>query len=116
MPGKFEIKVAKDGQFFFRLKAGNGQNILASELYVAKASALNGIESVKKNSVLDERYEKKVSTNNKPFFVLKAGNHEVIGKSEMYESETARDNGIASVKTNAPEAEVDDQTAAAAGA
>ena len=48
--------------------------------------------------------------------MLKAGNHEVIGKSEMYESESACDNGIASVKANAPEAEVDDQTAAAAGA
>ncbi len=115
MPGKFEVKVATDGQFYFRLKAANGQIILASELYVAKPGALNGIESVKKNAPLDERYEKKVSTNNNPYFVLKAGNHEVIGKSEMYESDSACDNGIASVKANAPEAAVDDQTAAAAG-
>lgn len=48
--------------------------------------------------------------------MLKAGNYEVIGKSEMYESDAACDNGIASVKANAPAAEVDDQTAAAAGA
>ena len=116
MPGKFEIKIAKDGQYYFRLKAGNGQNILASEMYKAKASAVNGIESVKKNAALDERYESKVSTNGKPYFVLKAGNHEIIGNSEMYESESSRDNGIASVKANAPEAEIDDQTAAAAGA
>lgn len=112
MAGKFEVSVAKDGQFYFRLKAGNGQNILASEMYKAKASALNGIESVKKNAVLDERYEKLVSKNEKPYFVLKAGNGEVIGSSEMYESEAARDNGIESVKANAPEAEVVDSASA----
>ena len=116
MPGKFEIKVAKDGQFYFRLKAGNGQTILASEMYNAKPSALTGIESVKKNAGLDERFESKVSTNGKPYFVLKAGNHEVIGTSEMYESEAARDNGINSVKNNAPEAAIDDQSASAAAA
>jgi uncharacterized protein YegP (UPF0339 family) len=106
MAGKFELKVAKDGQFYFRLKAGNGQTILASEMYKAKASALNGIESVKKNAPLDERYEKLVSKSEKPYFVLKAGNHEVIGTSELYESDASRDNGIESVKSNAPEAEV----------
>jgi uncharacterized protein len=116
MPGKFEIKVAKDGQFYFHLKAGNGEKILASEMYKAKAGVVNGIDSVKKNAVLDERFESKVSTNGKPYFVLKAGNHEVIGTSEMYESDSSRDNGIASVKANAPQAEVDDQTSVAAGA
>ena len=50
MAGKFEIKKAKDGQFYFHLMAGNGQNILASEMYKEKGSAENGIESVKKNA------------------------------------------------------------------
>ena len=40
MPGTFEIKKAKDGQTFFRLKAANGEIILASEMYKAKESAL----------------------------------------------------------------------------
>jgi uncharacterized protein YegP (UPF0339 family) len=43
--------------------------------------------------------------------VLKAGNGQVIGQSEMYSSEASRDNGIASVMKNAPEAEVVDETA-----
>ena len=111
MPGKFEVKVAKNGQFYFNLKAGNGEVILTSEMYKAKTSALNGIESVKKNSQIDKRFVTKTSTSKKPFFVLRAGNHEVIGKSEMYESEKACGNGITSVKKSAAGAKTDDQTA-----
>ena len=48
--GKFVVSTRKNGEFQFNLKAGNGQGILASEGYSAKASCLNGIESVKKNS------------------------------------------------------------------
>lgn len=48
--GKFEIKIAKNGQHFFNLKAGNGQIILTSEMYTTKAACDNGIESVKKNA------------------------------------------------------------------
>lgn len=104
MPGTFEIKKAKDGQTFFRLKAANGQVILASEMYKAKESAMNGIESVKKNAPLAERYEKLTSKNKKFYFTLKAANSQIIGNSEMYESESSRDNGIDSVMKNAPTA------------
>ena len=47
---KFEIYKDKAGEFRFRLKARNGEPILASEGYTAKASCLNGVESVKKNA------------------------------------------------------------------
>jgi len=110
MAGKFVIKKSSDGQFRFNLKAGNGEIILTSELYKAKASALNGIESVKKNAPLDGRYERKVDKAGHPRFNLKAGNGEIIGSSEGYNSEAARDKGIESVKANAPEAKVDDET------
>lgn len=110
MPGKFEIKRAKDGEYYFNLLAGNNEIILTSEMYRAKASAKNGIESVKKNSALDERFERKEGKKGKPFFVLKARNREVIGRSEMYESERAREGGITSVKNNAPTAKVEDLT------
>jgi len=111
MAGKFEIKKAKNGEFIFNLKAGNGQVILTSEMYKAKASVINGIASVQKNAPDDGRFERKTSTNNKPYFVLKAGNHEIIGTSEMYNDEAGRENGIASVKTHAPGAETVDTTA-----
>ena len=48
---KFEMYTDKAGEFRFRLKATNGQIIAVSEGYKAKASCLNGIESVKKNAV-----------------------------------------------------------------
>lgn len=106
--GKFEITKRKDGEFQFNLKAGNGQVILTSEGYASKASCVNGIESVKKNSQDDSKFERKTSKNGKPFFNLKATNGQVIGNSELYESEASRDNGIESVKKNAPEAETND--------
>lgn len=109
--GKFVISTRKNGEFQFNLKAGNGEVILASEGYSAKASCLNGIESVRKNASDDNRYEKKEAKNGKFFFNLKAGNGQVIGTSELYESAAGRDKGIDSVKRNAPEANVDDQTA-----
>jgi uncharacterized protein len=110
MAGKFELKKATNGQFHFNLKAGNGEIILSSELYEARAGAENGIESVRKNASLDERYELKTSAKGDPYFVLKAGNGQVIGKSEMYSSESAAKNGIDSVKRNAPDARVEDLT------
>jgi uncharacterized protein YegP (UPF0339 family) len=111
MAGRFEIKKAKDGEFYFHLKAPNGQIILASEMYERKASAVNGIESVKKNSPDDTRYERKDTKNGEFMFNLKAANHEVIGTSQTYTSTEARDHGIVSVKTNAPKADVLDETA-----
>jgi uncharacterized protein YegP (UPF0339 family) len=106
--GTFEIKRAKDGQFYFNLKARNGEIILTSEMYSAKASAHNGIESVKMNARLDQRFERKTSVRGEPYFVLKAANGEPIGVSEMYASPSAMDNGVESVKHHAPEARVED--------
>lgn len=108
--GKFVITKRKNGEFQFNLKAGNGQTILTSEGYSAKSSCENGIESVKKNSQDDSKFEKKTSSNGKSYFNLKATNGQIIGSSEMYESTAARDNGIESVQKNAPGAETDDQS------
>lgn len=109
--GKFVITKRKNGEYQFNLKAGNGQTILSSEGYSAKAGCENGIESVRKNSQDDSKYESKTSANEKYYFNLKATNGQIIGTSEMYESVASKDNGIASVKSNAPDATVDDQSA-----
>lgn len=109
--GKFVISTRKNGEFQFNLKAGNGEIILASEGYSAKTSALKGIDSVKRNAADDNRYDRKESKNGKFFFNLKARNGQIIGTSEMYESASGRDKGIESVKRNAPDAIIDDQTA-----
>ena len=104
MTGTFEIKTAKDGQIFFHLKAANGQVILASEMYKAKDGAMNGIESVRKNAPITARYAKATSSDGRFYFTLKAANSQVIGNSQMYQSEVSRDEGINSVMTNAPAA------------
>ena len=104
--GKFVITTRKDGDFQFNLKATNGQVILTSQGYSTKAACLNGIESVKKNAAIDERFEVKVTKNGKPYFNLKASNGQVIGASQMYVSEVTMNGGIASVKRNAPDAPV----------
>lgn len=110
MAGKFELKKSKNDKYFFSLLASNGQTILGSEMYEAKASALNGIESVKTNSADDSRFARLSGKDGSPYFSLKAGNGQVIGSSQMYSTASARDNGIASCKTNAPGAATDDQT------
>lgn len=110
MAGKFVLSKSKDNHFYFNLKAANGEIILTSEMYNSRASAMNGIESVKKNSPDDARYEKKDGKSGSFYFVLKAANHQVIGQSQQYKSVSGRDNGIESVKKNGPAAEVDDQT------
>lgn len=108
--GKFEISLRKNGEVQFNLKATNGQVILTSEGYKTKAACLNGVESVKKNCLEDARFERKEAKNGKPYFNLKASNGQVIGASQMYASAKTMENGIASVKKNAPEAAVVDLT------
>ena len=107
---KFQIYKGKDEQFYFRLRAGNGEIILSSEAYVSKSGCSNGINSVKQNSVLDNQFKKKISKDKNNYFVLNSTNGEIIGASEMYSSDAARDKGINAVKDTASNAEVEDLT------
>ncbi|MFI8416558.1 YegP family protein [Serratia sp. NPDC078593] len=104
--GHYELKKSANGQYHFTLKASNGEIILSSEMYATKASAENGIASVQTNSTHETQYETKVSTNGKPYFVLKAKNHQVIGNSQMYSSDAAVKNGIQSVMKNGPTTDI----------
>lgn len=109
MSGWYVLKRSGE-QFMFNLKAGNGEVVLTSERYAAKEGARNGIASVQTNSPRDERYERKTSTSGQPYFVLKAANGEIIGRSEMYSSTSAMENGIESVKRNGPTTDVREET------
>ena len=101
MAGKFVLKTAKTGKVHFNLKASNGQIVLTSEKYESRASAVKGIESVKKNAATDARFERKKGKDGSAYFVLKASNGEPLGRSEMYKSTSSMENGIASVAKNA---------------
>lgn len=61
---------------------------------------------MRKSSQKDENFQRKTASNGSPYFVLVASNGQTIGKSEMYSSAAAMENGIQSVKTNAPGAAV----------
>ncbi len=110
MAAKFEIYKDKAGEFRFRLKAGNGENILASEGYKAKSSCKNGIESVKKNSTDKARFEVSKTKSGKFKFNLKSTNGQVIGVSQSYATEASCENGVACVKKDAPKAAVEDNS------
>lgn len=110
MAGKFECYKDKAGEFRFRLKAGNGETILSSEGYKSKASCKNGIESVRKNSALPERFVTATTKGGKHKFNLMASNGQVIGTSQGYTTEASCANGIKSVAKAAADATLDDQT------
>ncbi len=111
--GKFVISQRANGDFQFNLKSDNGQVILSSQGYASKVSCVNGVESVRSNSQEDGRFERLTASNGKFYFNLKSSNGQVVGSSQMYEAETGCANGIESVKRNAPEASVEDETAVA---
>ena len=121
--GKFIVKQTKTG-IKFDLKANNGEVIATSEVYAARKSCLNGIASVRKNSVEaateDQTAEGWKKLPNPKFeiyldkakefrFRLKAKNGQIIAVSEGYTSLKNCKNGIASVKRNAPAAKIEDQ-------
>ena len=94
--------------FTFRFLDGD-KVIVKSENYKAKKSAQNGIESVRKNSQVEGRYELKESKNGKFFFNLKASNGQVVGTSTLFATEDERDAAIALLKSDAPDATLTDE-------
>lgn len=120
--GKFVVKTVKSG-IKFDLKAGNDEVIATSEVYSSKASCLNGVESVRKNApiaaVEDQTAEGFEQQKNPKFemytdkagefrFRLKARNGEIIATSESYKAKASCENGIESVRKNAPDAAVEE--------
>ncbi len=104
---KFEVyQSGIKNEYRFRLIASNGQTILSSEGYNAKAGCMNGIDSVRKNSLNEKAFEKTVTAGGQFRFNLKAPNGQVIGTSQNYKSEDSRNNGIKSVMKNAIEAKI----------
>lgn len=118
--GKFVIKKTNTG-VKFDLKAGNGEVIATSEVYSSDAACKNGIESVKKNSAVaaieDQTVEGYATEKNPKFeiyvdkageyrFRLTATNGQIIAVSEGYTTKANCQNGIESVKKNAPDADV----------
>ena len=84
---KFTIFQGKDGQFYWNLKAGNGEIVGRSEGYKAKQSAKNGIEATQREAAKGDRFTVTEGNGGKWYFNLKAGNGEIICASQGYASE-----------------------------
>lgn len=109
---KFELYQSKGGKYHFRLKAANGQIVLASQGYAQKSGAKNGVESVRKNVGREGGIERFEGKDGKHYFRVKATNGQTVANSQGYASASGLSNGIASVQKNAASAEVVDQTEA----
>jgi uncharacterized protein YegP (UPF0339 family) len=105
--GKFSFKTGKYGDFYFNLKADNGQIVLVSQGYSTKNACDNGIDSVRKNSSDDTFFDRNVASHGQHYFTLKAANGQVIGTREMYTTNEAMENDMASVGQNTPEATIE---------
>jgi len=106
---KFQVFKGTNQQFYYHLKARNGEKILSGEGYTTKQACLNGIASVKANAPYDSRYDRRDGTYNYTFN-LKAANGEIIGRSESYTTAYNRNAGIEAVKKDAPGAPTEDLT------
>lgn len=97
MTPTFQIFTGNDQKTYFRLVAANGEIILSSEGYNSRQGCLNGIEAVRANAPYNNRYQTKVASNWKNYFVLHASNGEIIGTSQLYDSAQGCSNGIQAV-------------------
>ena len=119
---KFTIRAVPTG-YKFDLRAANGQNIATSEVYETAAACRKGIESVRKSAAKakleDQTEEASKPVTNPKFqlfqdkggtfrFRLRSRNGQVVAVSEGYTTKAACENGIDSVRRNAPEAEIDE--------
>ncbi len=119
---KFVIREVPSG-IKFDLKATNGQVIATSEVYTSEAACRNGIESVRKHApianledqtvegfetAVNPKFEMYLDKGGEYRFRLKARNGEIIATSEGYKAKASCENGIESVRKNAPEAEIEE--------
>ncbi|WP_293307744.1 YegP family protein [Pedobacter sp. UBA5917] len=107
---KFQVfRSEKNSEYYYRLRAANGEIILSGEGYTTKQNCLNGISSVKVNALHDKHFIRKDAVGNYTFN-LKAANGEIIGRSENYTTAANRENGIDAIKRIAPDALIEDIT------
>lgn len=106
----FDLFKGSQGQWYFNLKAPNGEIILASEAYQTRGGAQGGIQAVKTNAD-PSSFDRRESQAGQPYFVLTAANNKIVGVSQMYKRRQNRDKGIDAVIKYADEAEIRDRSA-----
>ena len=94
------------GQYWYHLRADNGEIVQSGEGYTTKANCQNGIQSVKANCQ-PQRFES-FFTAGQYGFNHAASNGETIGRSEKYTTGQSRDHGIQVVLLEAPTARIEE--------
>jgi len=114
----FDVLQAESGEWYFNLKAGNGEVIGTSQLYSTKAHADRGATTVRalvrlfggaktattQAAPQTERFEIFKGEDKQTYFHLRAANGEIMLSSEGYAAKSGADNGIASVEANGVDA------------
>jgi uncharacterized protein YegP (UPF0339 family) len=85
---RFEVFQGEDRQYYFHLRAGNGEIVLTSEGYTTKASALSGVSSVQTNGGTAASYDVFATADGQYAIRLKAANDETIAQGEAYVSKS----------------------------
>lgn len=101
MSARFEIFIGRDEKHYFRYVGEADLQILRSEGYEARQGAVAGIDSVKKNSDRDEAYQLEKTQDDRYYFNLVAGNHQIIATSVLFTSTRDRRQAIDDVKKHA---------------
>lgn len=111
---QFDVKQAKNGDYYFNLTAANGQIIGSSEMYASKANAQRGARTVRALVRLSrnasqaaprrESFELFKGEDGKAYFHLRASNGEIMLGSQGYTSSSSARGGIASVLANGSDA------------
>lgn len=93
----FQVIKSLNGGYFFHLRANNGEIVLQSQSYSSRTSAVNGVQSAKANGRVATSFELREASNGQWYFVLKAGNGQLIGRGETYASKWNAERGVATV-------------------
>lgn len=108
---RYEIFKDTRIEYRFRLKAKNGLIILtASEGYTNKSDCKTAISICQRYSPYDKNYDKRITASSRHYFTLRSDNGKDIGRSEDYNTASARDEGIRDVKRDAPTPTIVDLT------
>jgi uncharacterized protein YegP (UPF0339 family) len=91
---KFQTFKGLDKEYYFHLRAANGEIVLQSEGYTTSANAKNGVASVTSNGKDARRYQLLEAANGRFYFVLRATNGQIIAVGQTYSSKYAAQTGI----------------------
>jgi len=94
---KFRAFRGADNQFYFHVKAGNGEIVLQSEGYVSPAGLTTGIAAVRANGKLKTRYRVLVAANGQYYFQLRASNGAVVARGEAYANKANAERAVESL-------------------